>query len=93
MPAPPPGGAGTGSRGNAKPTTAPTEASTTERINSQWERETPTTAPTIEPTVVLIPNGNAKLEHIVFVNLLYHDMRILSMRNLITAPKLSQSHG
>ena len=35
---------------------------------------------------VLIPNGNAKLEHFVFMNLLYHDIRILSMRNLLNRP-------
>ena len=36
---------------------------------------------------VLIPNRNAKLEHFVFMNLLYHDIRILSMRNLLNRPK------
>ena len=36
---------------------------------------------------VLIPNGNAKLEHFVFMSLLYHDIRILSMRNLLNRPK------
>ena len=36
---------------------------------------------------VLIPNGNAKLEHFVFVSLLYHDIRILSMRNFLNRSK------
>ena len=36
---------------------------------------------------VLIPNGNAKLEHFVFMSLLYHDIRILSMRNPLNLPK------
>ena len=84
-------GAEIGSRENAKlAETTVLSGRARSGINSRWERETIVlTIVLVKRTIVvngatvLIPNGNAKLEHFVFISLLYHDIRILSMRNLL----------
>ena len=52
-----------------------------ESINSQWERETLWRKLWLSlcRIEVLIPNGNAKLEHFVFLDTMYHNMAFLSM--------------